>query len=78
MESQNGLEGASKIIEFQIPSKKPTTKQNKENLLVGFTIITALLCFIHIQENLIITPPMNNNELKNYFTLACVKTSSVH
>lgn len=55
MESQDGLEGTSKIIEFQTPNTKPT-KQTKENLLVEFTISTALLGFIHIQENLIINP----------------------
>lgn len=59
------------------PTKKPT-KQTKENLLVEFTIMTALLGFIPIEEKLIINYNEFNNELKNYFTLTCVKTSSEH
>lgn len=55
MGSQNGLEGTSKVIEFQTPNKKPT-KQTKENLLVEFTVISALLGFIPMQGNLMMNP----------------------
>lgn len=50
------LKGPQRPSSSKPPTKKTTTKQTKENLLVDFAILTALVGFIHVQENLITNP----------------------